>query len=234
MPSNIREVLTARYEYVVAEKEIVPDLTDTVRECNTCDKWCPPYVPRPRPLLLRSPLTCSPSPVFASPRLASPHLPLSAPPSRTTSPESVRCDRCKGFFHMSCVQPPLISKPTRGYGWTCAPCARAHEKAVAGHDARPPAPAPKPKSHAPPARGRGRPRKDRSLAEKEESVEVKHFKMWPFRYFGCVASRSLASPVTLPSLTRWGPQAVHRRGRHARSVNGVLMLVGRGFGELGC
>ena len=102
-------------------------------------------------------------------------------------PETVRCDRCKSFFHMGCVQPPLIAKPTRGYGWTCGPCSRAHEQAVEGHDVRhAPSPSTKPKSHAPPARGRGRPRKDRTLAEKEENVPVRHFKMWPFRYFGFV------------------------------------------------
>lgn len=90
---------------------------------------------------------------------------------------------------MGCVQPPLNAKPTRGYGWTCGPCSRAHEQAVEGHDVRPvPSPPAKPKSHAPPARGRGRPRKDRTLAEKEESVPVRHFKMWPFRYFGSVSS----------------------------------------------
>ena len=56
---------------------------------------------------------------------------------------------------------------------------------VASFDAKPATSAPpKPKTNAPPARGRGRPRKDRVLAEKEENVEIKHFKMWPFRYFG--------------------------------------------------
>jgi hypothetical protein len=98
---------------------------------------------------------------------------------------------------MGCVQPPLNAKPTRGYGWTCGPCSRAHEKAVEGHDVRHvSSPAAKPKSHAPPARGRGRPRKDRTLAEKEENVPVRHFKMWPFRYFGSVIFRKILA-VTL-------------------------------------
>ena len=86
---------------------------------------------------------------------------------------------------MECVTPPMLSKPSRGYGWTCAPCSRAHEEEVEGRDVRHHTPVgPKPKSNAPAARGRGRPRKDRVLAEKEENVEIKHFKMWPFRYFG--------------------------------------------------
>ncbi|PCH36401.1 hypothetical protein WOLCODRAFT_81894 [Wolfiporia cocos MD-104 SS10] len=143
IPAHIRDVLIQRYEYVVAEKEVVPDLTDTLRHCDTCTQWCPPL-------------------------------------------ETVQCDRCKKFFHMGCVNPPLLAKPSRGYGWTCAPCSRKHEEEVDSHEVRqltPMAPKP-PKSNAPAARGRGRPRKDRTLAEKEENMEIKHFKMWPFRYFG--------------------------------------------------
>ncbi|GBE86744.1 hypothetical protein SCP_0906250 [Sparassis crispa] len=142
LPANIRDVLISRYEYVVAEKEVVPDLTDTLRHCDTCEQWCSP-------------------------------------------PETVQCDRCKKFFHMGCVNPPLLAKPSRGYGWTCAPCSRKHEEEVDSHEVRHPTPiAPKPKTNAPAPRGRGRPRKDRTLAEKEENMEIKHFKMWPFRYFG--------------------------------------------------
>ena len=44
MPAHIREVLVDRYEYIVAEREVVPDLTDDLRLCDTCEKWCPPYV----------------------------------------------------------------------------------------------------------------------------------------------------------------------------------------------
>lgn len=143
LPDHIREVLVSRYEYVVAEKEVVPDLTDSLRTCATCEQWCPPQ-------------------------------------------ETVQCDRCKRFFHMRCNNPPLLAKPSRGYGWTCAPCAREHEEEVDSHKLhRHPTPnAPKPRSHAPAPRGRGRPRKDRVQAEKEENLEIKHFKMWPFRYFG--------------------------------------------------
>ncbi|KZT07232.1 uncharacterized protein LAESUDRAFT_758638 [Laetiporus sulphureus 93-53] len=145
LPEHIRKVLVERYEYVVAEKEVVPDLTDTLRTCETCTKWCAPA-------------------------------------------ETVQCDRCKKFFHMSCVNPPLLAKPSRGYGWTCAPCSRKHEEEVDSHEGYRQivaiAPRNNNKSNAPPARGRGRPRKDRMQAEKEENMEIKHFKMWPFRYFG--------------------------------------------------
>ncbi|KAK7056506.1 putative PHD type zinc finger protein with BAH domain-containing protein [Paramarasmius palmivorus] len=165
VPENVRQTLMERYEYIVAEKEVIPDLTDAVRLCETCTEWCP-------------------------------------------TPESVQCDRCKRYFHMKCVQPPLLAKPSRGYGWTCAPCSRRHEEML---DSRRPtnnnsntannnnaastsasastpttssAPRPPLKSNAPAPRGRGRPRKDKSLAEKEENMPIRHFKMWPFRYFG--------------------------------------------------
>lgn len=32
---------------------------------------------------------------------------------------------------MRCLNPPLASKPAKGYSWTCAPCSRKHEQAVA-------------------------------------------------------------------------------------------------------
>ncbi|KAF9560108.1 hypothetical protein CPC08DRAFT_708307 [Agrocybe pediades] len=142
LPDEIRDVLISRYEYVVAEKEVIPDLTDNIRLCDTCQVWCP-------------------------------------------SADSVQCDRCKKYFHMKCVQPPLIAKPSRGYGWTCAPCSRRHEEEVDSRDIRHGTPsAVKVRTNAPAARGRGRPRKDKVLAEIEENLPVKHFKMWPFRYFG--------------------------------------------------
>ncbi|KAJ7224075.1 PHD-zinc-finger like domain-containing protein [Mycena pura] len=141
LPDNIRNTLTSRYEYVVAEKEVIPDLTDILRLCDTCQVWCP-------------------------------------------SADSVQCDRCKRFFHMRCVQPPLAAKPSRGYGWTCAPCSKRHEEEVDSREVRPAVPAIPKKTNAPAARGRGRPRKDRTQAEKEEKLPIKHFRLWPFRYFG--------------------------------------------------
>ncbi|KAG6841246.1 hypothetical protein C0991_000530 [Blastosporella zonata] len=142
LPDNIRETLISRYEFVVAEKEVIPDLTDAIRLCDTCREWC-------------------------------------------ATLDTVQCDRCKRHFHMRCVQPPLVGKPARGYGWTCAPCSHQHKEEVDSHDVRhaTPVTAPK-KTNAPAVRGRGRPRKDKSQAEREENMVVKHFKMWPFRYFG--------------------------------------------------
>ncbi|KAF7308348.1 Zinc finger protein 1 [Mycena chlorophos] len=141
LPDNIRDTLIERYEYVVAEKEMIPELTDVLRLCDSCQVWCP-------------------------------------------SPDSVQCDRCKRFFHMACVQPPLAAKPSRGYGWTCGPCSKQHEEQVGNLGANNGVQQFPRKSNAPAMRGRGRPRKDRLQAEKEEKLDIKHFRMWPFRYFG--------------------------------------------------
>ncbi|KAJ3565703.1 hypothetical protein NP233_g7465 [Leucocoprinus birnbaumii] len=50
LPDRIREVLTSRYEYIVAEKEVVADLTDNIRLCATCNDWCPSLLSKPSPL----------------------------------------------------------------------------------------------------------------------------------------------------------------------------------------
>ncbi len=41
VPDNIRDVLISRYEFGCRRKEVIPDLTDTVRLCDTCQEWCP-------------------------------------------------------------------------------------------------------------------------------------------------------------------------------------------------
>ncbi|KAF8673463.1 PHD-like zinc-binding domain [Rhizoctonia solani] len=41
LPANIREILQSRYEFVVAERDVIGDLTDNLRLCETCEKWAP-------------------------------------------------------------------------------------------------------------------------------------------------------------------------------------------------
>lgn len=141
---------------------------------------------------------------------------LSAPSKFITSIDfgcsldAVQCARCKCHFHMSCVNPPLLAKPSRGYGWTCAPCSRRHEDQVDSGDIQPHA---HQQAQNPPSnrgstpkvsttssagsiastaptkavRGRGRPRKEKPGTRplvNEEEIQVKHYKLWPFRYFG--------------------------------------------------
>ena len=42
--------------------------------------------------------------------------------------DSVECAVCHNTYHMNCVRPPLLKKPSRGFAWACAPCSRAQEK----------------------------------------------------------------------------------------------------------
>ena len=44
VPKHIRQVLATRYEYVIAEKEVVADLVDDLRLCSKCGDWCPTWV----------------------------------------------------------------------------------------------------------------------------------------------------------------------------------------------
>ena len=45
-----------------------------------------------------------------------------------SSNDSVDCAVCKNTYHMSCVSPPLLKKPSRGFAWACGPCSKAQEK----------------------------------------------------------------------------------------------------------
>lgn len=107
--------------------------------------------------------------------------------------EAVRCDSCKSFYHMHCVQPPLAAKPAKGYGWSCAPCAKKHEDNVDRQGAR---------SESPPRTSKTRLKAKvpptpltSSLPIDADKETVKYFKMWPFRYFGLATLSSLKPPV---------------------------------------
>ncbi|KAH7098247.1 hypothetical protein BKA62DRAFT_713863 [Auriculariales sp. MPI-PUGE-AT-0066] len=121
--------------------------------------------------------------------------------------DSVRCDTCKNFYHMACVQPPLSAKPSRGYGWSCASCARPHDVDIEAQDIR---------HGTPPVRGKAVSRVQKlkkptlnSLTDDRESDD-KYFKMWPFRYFGqyTVAEDTLdPNDLIFPrTATRIGPR----------------------------
>lgn len=40
---------------------------------------------------------------------------------------SVTCAGCEKHFHMLCLDPPLLKKPSRGFSWSCAVCTKKHE-----------------------------------------------------------------------------------------------------------
>jgi len=44
------------------------------------------------------------------------------------SADSVHCAVCGNSYHMNCVRPPLLKKPSRGFAWACGPCNRSNER----------------------------------------------------------------------------------------------------------
>lgn len=86
-------------------------------------------------------------------------------------PESVMCELCKKHYHMYCVNPPLLAKPSRGYGWSCASC---NDKRGQGEDA------------TGKARGIKELKRKFKPAPRQYSEEDndKYWKGWSFRYFG--------------------------------------------------
>ncbi|EMR11565.1 hypothetical protein PNEG_00009 [Pneumocystis murina B123] len=44
--------------------------------------------------------------------------------------ESIRCAVCHDDYHMHCVKPPLLKKPTKGFVWTCTSCSRAEHRRI--------------------------------------------------------------------------------------------------------
>ncbi|CAE6484289.1 unnamed protein product [Rhizoctonia solani] len=141
LPLEIREVLQSRYEFVVAERDVIGDLTDNLRLCETCEKWAP-------------------------------------------SQDSVRCDTCKCYYHMACVNPPLVAKPAKGYGWTCGACSRHHDEQVSQPGGRHATPVTKSRSFKAAAKSRSLAGLNTNLSHRDINSEDRYFKMWPFRYFG--------------------------------------------------
>ncbi|QPH01357.1 hypothetical protein C2857_005557 [Epichloe festucae Fl1] len=50
------------------------------------------------------------------------------------SNDSVDCAVCQNTYHMNCVKPPLLKKPSRGFAWSCAACSRAQERKLEAHN----------------------------------------------------------------------------------------------------
>jgi hypothetical protein len=110
--------------------------------------------------------------------------------------DSVECAVCRNTYHMNCVRPPLLKKPSRGFAWACGPCSRAQEKKL--------------EARRTPLQGSGNDEADEEemLDEEEEDAngdttapspnnsdvqldlhpgtqaEIALAKMWPMRYLG--------------------------------------------------
>ncbi|CAP69373.1 uncharacterized protein PODANS_1_10370 [Podospora anserina S mat+] len=114
--------------------------------------------------------------------------------------DSVDCAVCQHTYHMNCVKPPLLKKPSRGFAWSCAACSRAHERRLEGRN-------------TPGLADGGRDGEDDELLDDEDeemggvdgvqtgrtsrtspasdetrqpptAEQIYHASLWPYRYFG--------------------------------------------------
>ncbi len=84
---------------------------------------------------------------------------------------------CRFYYHMGCVNPPLLAKPAKGYSWVCQPC---------GHGAGPePAPTGIKAAWVAKANLKG---KEREAPPQYDTPDA-FYRGWNFRYFGWVSAR---------------------------------------------
>ncbi len=126
VPERVKKVLDERWKYILVEQGRGKELTSAVKSCKRCSGYCARYVasqpaasPPPEIACMCAALTCPP--------------PLSYPPP--TSNNSVDCAVCQSTYHMNCVRPPLLKKPSRGFAWSCAQCSRAQERRLEARNA---------------------------------------------------------------------------------------------------
>ena len=101
---------------------------------------------------------------------------------------------CQNTYHMNCVRPPLLKKPSRGFAWSCAACSRAQERKLeARHTPNvldPNADAEEeeyPEDEEEDAAGvdTGRTGSDDEGAHQPATAEqIYHASLWPWRYLG--------------------------------------------------
>jgi len=170
VPEKVKKALDERWKYVVVEATRVKELTSDVKSCKRCSGYCATYG--------------SPTRDFDNILTA------------IRSNDSVECAVCHDTYHMNCVRPPLLKKPSRGFAWACAPCSRAQERKL--------------EARRTPIIGdlHADAEEDEVLEEEEEDVaaglkttapsptsieiedrpatqaEIAHAKMWPMRYLG--------------------------------------------------
>jgi BAH domain/PHD-finger len=111
------------------------------------------------------------------------------------SNDSVECAVCHMTYHMTCVRPPLLKKPSRGFAWACGPCSRAQERKLearrtpiiggevatdADEDELPEEEEEEPGTGAATTAPSPKEVEDRPATE----AEIAHAKMWPMRYLG--------------------------------------------------
>ena len=98
---------------------------------------------------------------------------------------------CHNTYHMTCVRPPLLKKPSRGFAWACAPCSRAQEKKLEARrtpiignstdEAEDEEPVEEDDEDPVPATTAPSPQPDDRPATE---AEIAHAKLWTMRYLG--------------------------------------------------
>lgn len=48
-----------------------------------------------------------------------------------SSSDSIPCSGCQKSYHLLCLDPPILTKPKRGFAWYCAPCNKRLEEKLA-------------------------------------------------------------------------------------------------------
>ena len=103
---------------------------------------------------------------------------------------------CKNTYHMTCVRPPLLKKPARGFAWSCGPCSRKQErklearntplvgdKALDGEEEELPEEEEEDIAGSSGADGRN-PESQASGPRPATAEQIAQAKLWPYRYLG--------------------------------------------------
>ncbi|ATY58583.1 PHD finger and BAH domain (Snt2) [Cordyceps militaris] len=106
------------------------------------------------------------------------------------SNDSVDCAVCTFTYHMNCVRPPLLKKPSRGFAWSCGACSRAQERKLEnrhtvpdGEDDEDPLDEDEEDAHDPNTT-RTTPIDDEKVHHKGTAEQIYHASLWPYRYLG--------------------------------------------------
>lgn len=102
--------------------------------------------------------------------------------------DSVDCGVCHNTYHMACVRPPLLKKPSRGFAWSCGPCSRRQERKLLqkeGDEHMDEVPEEEEEDGQVMAGARS-PTKDHGMTDLStfNQVEIAHSELWPWRYLG--------------------------------------------------
>lgn len=104
VPMDTLDALKQRYQFIVVEQGKASDLTVARRICCVCQEWCSRYV------FIVTVDTCVCRFIY----ILFPFV----------SAASVKCAACQKSYHMTCLNPPLARKPSKGFAWQCAFCTR--------------------------------------------------------------------------------------------------------------